>query len=154
MFGMATCTDGSSSMIRITTMPAVQSSLLSLYISNLSNAVIISLAASHFNISFVSPHILRARGTFPLFSACSSDNTFPSSPYLATPLQRHYHMESYRAASALTDGAVILSPVLRTNPNHDTQGRIDFLLAWGIELSRDGNRLDGSRNPRLENYAR
>ncbi len=62
-------------------------------------------------------------------------------------------MEFKRAASALTDDAVILSTDFATNPNCDTQGRIDFLLAWGIELTRDENGLDGGRNPRLENYA-
>ncbi|KAK0440362.1 hypothetical protein EV421DRAFT_1962435 [Armillaria borealis] len=73
-----------------------------------------------------------------------------------SPLESRYHMEFYRAASALTDSAVVLSPDFVTNPNRDTQGQIDFLLVhkkWGIELTRDRNRLDGSRNPRLENYA-
>ncbi|PBK59543.1 hypothetical protein ARMSODRAFT_966780 [Armillaria solidipes] len=73
-----------------------------------------------------------------------------------TPLESRYHMEFYRAASALTDNAVVLSPDFATNPNRDIRGRIDFLLAykkWGIEITRDGNRLDGGRNLRLENYA-
>ncbi len=72
-----------------------------------------------------------------------------------TPLESRYHMEFYRAASALTDSAVVLSPDFATNPNRDTRGQIDFLLAhkkWGIEITRDGNRLDGGHNPRLENY--
>ncbi|PBK66146.1 hypothetical protein ARMSODRAFT_960600 [Armillaria solidipes] len=73
-----------------------------------------------------------------------------------TSLESRYHMEFYRAASALTDNAVILSPDFATNPNRDIRGQIDFLLAhkkWGIEITKDGNRLDGGRNPRLENYA-
>ncbi|KAK0186479.1 hypothetical protein F5146DRAFT_1161451 [Armillaria mellea] len=56
-------------------------------------------------------------------------------------------------ASALTDNAVVLSPDFATNPNRDTEGRIDLLLAhkkWGIEITREGNRLDGDHNPRLE----
>ncbi|KAK0437892.1 hypothetical protein EV421DRAFT_1907087 [Armillaria borealis] len=50
----------------------------------------------------------------------------------------------------------LLSPDFATNPNRDIRGRIDFLLAykkWGIEITRDGNRLDSGHNPRLENYA-
>ncbi|KAK0235106.1 hypothetical protein EDD85DRAFT_66985 [Armillaria nabsnona] len=75
--------------------------------------------------------------------------------HFGTPLESRYHMEFYRAASALTDNAIVLSPDFATNPNREIRGRIDFLLAhkkWGIEITRDGNRLDGGRNPRLENY--
>ncbi len=64
--------------------------------------------------------------------------------------QSCYHVEFKRAASALTDRAVALSPDFGTSPNRDIQGWIDFLLAWGIELARD---VDGGRIPRLENYA-
>ncbi|KAK0235052.1 hypothetical protein EDD85DRAFT_726607, partial [Armillaria nabsnona] len=73
-----------------------------------------------------------------------------------TSLESCYHMGFYRAASALTDNAVVLSPDFADNPNRDIRGRIDFLLAhekWGIEVTKDGNRLDGGHNPRLENYA-
>ncbi len=51
--------------------------------------------------------------------------------------------------SALTDGAVGLSPDFGIHPNRDDQGRIDFLLAhkkWGIELTGEGSRLDGGHN--------
>ncbi len=69
------------------------------------------------------------------------------------PPESRHQTEFYRAALALTDGAVTLSPDFAINRNRDTQGQIDFLLAWGIEYTRDGNRLDDGRNPRLENYA-
>ncbi|PBK89077.1 hypothetical protein ARMGADRAFT_1033648 [Armillaria gallica] len=35
---------------------------------------------------------------------------------------------------------------------HNAVG-VGIFVKWGIEITRDGNRLDGSRNPRLENYA-
>ncbi|PBK89513.1 hypothetical protein ARMGADRAFT_935695 [Armillaria gallica] len=72
-----------------------------------------------------------------------------------TSLESRYHMEFYRDALALTDNAVVLSPDFATNPNRDIRGRIDFLLAhekWGIEVTKDGDCLDGGHNPRLENY--
>ncbi|KAK0235095.1 hypothetical protein EDD85DRAFT_66415 [Armillaria nabsnona] len=65
-------------------------------------------------------------------------------------------MEFYRAASALTDNAVVLSPDFATNANRDIRGRIDFLLAhkkWGIEITRDGNCLEGGPDSRSENHA-
>ncbi|PBK89507.1 hypothetical protein ARMGADRAFT_890686, partial [Armillaria gallica] len=77
--------------------------------------------------------------------------------HFSTLLESRYHMEFYRAMSALTDSAVILSPDFATNPNHDIQGRFDFLLVhkkWGIELTRDGNHLDGHHNPQLKNYGK
>ncbi|KAK0239102.1 hypothetical protein EDD85DRAFT_829031 [Armillaria nabsnona] len=80
---------------------------------------------------------------------------FETAANFGTQLENHYQKEFYRAASALTDGAVILSPDFGTNPNRATRGRIDFFLAhknWGIEITRDGNRLEGGGVPRFQRY--
>ncbi|SJL09128.1 uncharacterized protein ARMOST_12504 [Armillaria ostoyae] len=129
------------------------------------NTVIISLSTPLLQCWF-SQHLipceLEASFESPLDFVCQVTALF--CPFLLrdppvrfnSPLESRYHMEFYRAASALTDSAVVLSPDFATNPNRDTRGQIDFLLAhkkWGIELTRDGNRLDGGRNLRLENYA-
>ncbi|KAK0440355.1 hypothetical protein EV421DRAFT_1905495 [Armillaria borealis] len=128
------------------------------------NTVIVSLSTPLLQCWF-SQHLipceLEASFESPLDLVCQVTALFRPSLLrdlpvrFGTPIESRYHMEFYRAASALTDSAVVVSPDFATNPNRDTQGRIDFPLAhkkWGIELTRDGNRLDGGRNPRLENY--
>ncbi|KAK0235053.1 hypothetical protein EDD85DRAFT_967464, partial [Armillaria nabsnona] len=130
------------------------------------NTVIISLSTPLLQCWF-SQHLipceLEASFESPLDLVCQVTALFRPSLLrdppvrFGTPLESRYHTEFYRTASALTDSGVVLSPDFATNPNRDARGRIDFLLVhkkWGIEITRDGNRLDGGHNLRLEKYGR
>ncbi|KAK0443063.1 uncharacterized protein EV420DRAFT_1064371 [Desarmillaria tabescens] len=131
---------------------------------NFPNTVIISLSTPLLQCWFsyhLIPCELEASFESPLDLVCQVTALFRPSLLrdppvrFGTPLESRYLTEFYRAASALTDGAIVLSPDFGTNPDRESQGRIDFLLAhkkWGIELTRDGNRLDGGRDPRFQNY--
>ncbi|CAA7269652.1 unnamed protein product [Cyclocybe aegerita] len=68
----------------------------------------------------------------------------------ATVIEDLWQKQFYRAACAVTNGAIQMSPEYRTPHDAARQGRIDFLVikrGWGIEIIRDGNELEqhGSR---------
>ncbi|KAK2462631.1 hypothetical protein APHAL10511_005364 [Amanita phalloides] len=61
------------------------------------------------------------------------------------PPEAHYQDEFYRCLFDLTHGSVSISPEFATAQKVRKAGRIDFFIPrvrWGIELTRDGDRLN------------
>jgi hypothetical protein len=60
--------------------------------------------------------------------------------------EAQYQDEFYRSVFSVTYGNVRLSPEFASACRAKVAGRIDFFIPvtkWGIEITRDGNRLDG-----------
>jgi hypothetical protein len=64
----------------------------------------------------------------------------------ATFVEAQYQQEFYRSLYKLTEGACCVSPEYGGQTSSTRKGRIDFFIGtkrWGIELLRDGDRIDG-----------
>jgi hypothetical protein len=63
-----------------------------------------------------------------------------------TPPEAQYQDEFYRSLFLITHGNVRISPEFASAKKARVVGRIDFFIPsvnWGIEITRDGNRLNG-----------
>jgi len=60
------------------------------------------------------------------------------------PAEAQYRDLFYRALHDFTEGSILVSPEFASGSDASVAGRIDFYIAnkkWGIEITRDGNRL-------------
>lgn len=75
-------------------------------------------------------------------------------PSIISPLpEAQYQDEFYRSLFSVTAGNVRISPEFASAKGADVVGRIDFFIPvakWGIEITRDGNRLS-EHNSRFDN---
>jgi len=68
--------------------------------------------------------------------------------------EAQYQDELYRSLFSVTSGNVRISPEFASAKWADVVGRIDFFIPvakWGIEITRDGNRLS-EHDSRFEDF--
>jgi hypothetical protein len=73
-----------------------------------------------------------------------------------TPPEAQYRDEFYRALHVATAGGISISPEFASTKGATKLGRIDFFVPhtkWGIEITRNGNKLDGHDSRFKENGA-
>ena len=79
-------------------------------------------------------------------AALGNPNRTPVSKRNASFVEAQYQEEFYRSLYSLTGGACCISPEYGGKTSFPKKGRIDFFISnmgWGIELLRDGDRIDG-----------